>query len=89
MPDAKEPIAIETRAEQTEHGWRDHDGFVGPFRPGNGPRTDPSGSFPTGPATGSPMPDIKCLTLDGAAFDLHQDRAGQPALFVFFRSAVW
>ena len=82
-------IEIETRAEQTERGWRDHDGFVGPYRPGNGPRTDPRGDFPTGPAVGAAMPEVRCRDADGRAFDLHQDRGGAPAVLVFFRSAVW
>jgi hypothetical protein len=82
-------IEIETQAEQTERGWRDLHGFVGPFRPGVGPRTDPRGEFPTGPATGSRMPDIRCQDVDGRPFDLHADRAGRPAVLVFFRSAVW
>ena len=82
-------IEIDTRAEQTETGWRDHDGFVGPFRPGNGPRSDPRGIFPTGPEIGTQMPDIQCLSVDGENFDLHRARAGKPVIFVFFRSAVW
>ncbi len=48
-------IEMETRAEQTEHGWRDQDGFEGPVRPGNGPRSDPKGEFPTGPSVGERM----------------------------------
>jgi hypothetical protein len=82
-------IEIETRAEQTEHGWRDQDGFVGPFRPGNGPRTDPRGAFPTGPDIGSLMPNVQCLDADGNDFNLYDDRGDSPAIFVFYRSAVW
>ena len=44
---------MERRGEQTEQGWRDVDGFVGPVRAGNGPRSDPRGEFPTGPAIGA------------------------------------
>ncbi|MCP5066157.1 MAG: hypothetical protein GY946_06270 [bacterium] len=50
---------LETRATQTDTGWRDHDGFIGPFRPGNGPRSDPRGDFPTGPGVGEAMPDVR------------------------------
>jgi len=82
-------IEIETRAEQVETGWRDKDGFVGPYRPGNGPRTDPRGEFPTGPEIGSRLPDIRCLDADGQAFDLHQDRGDSAAIVIFYRSAVW
>ncbi len=82
-------IEIETRATKTETGWQDHDGFIGPFKPGTGPRSDPRGLFPTGPEVGMSMPNVQCLNLDGGAFDLHRDRAGRPAIFIFFRSAVW
>ncbi len=82
-------IEMETRAEQTHHGWRDHDGFVGPFRPGNGPRSDPKGVFPTGPDIGQLMPNVRCHDADGNAFDLHEDRGDRPAVFIFYRSAVW
>lgn len=82
-------IEVETTAVQTEHGWADQDGFVGPFRPGKGPRNDPRGSFPTGPSVGEKMPDVRCSDASGGAFDLHADRGDAPALFIFFRSAVW
>lgn len=82
-------IEIETRAEQAGRGWRDHDGFVGPIKPGNGPRTDPRGKFPTGPAIGDRLPEVEGLDVDGNRFDLHRDRNGAPAVLVFFRSAVW
>ena len=82
-------IEIETTAEETRHGWRDLDGFVGPFRPGNGPRTDPRGAFPTGPAIGERLPEILSTDAQGEPFDLHAARNGQPAIVVFYRSAVW
>jgi hypothetical protein len=79
----------ETRGEETARGWRDHDGFIGPVRPGTGPRSDPSGDFSTGPAVGSRMPDVRCIDVEGQPFDLHEDKGDAPAIFVFFRSAVW
>ena len=82
-------IEMETHAERLDRGWRDIHGFVGPFRPGNGPRSDPRGEFPTGPEIGTRMPDIHCLDTDRAEFDLHQHRCGSPAIVVFHRSAVW
>ena len=82
-------MEIETRSEKTEHGFRDHDGFVGPIEPGNGPRSDPRGEFPTGPDIGSQMPNIHCLDADGAPFDLEQARGDHKAVFIFYRSAVW
>ena len=80
---------METDATQVEHGWQDKDGFVGPFQPGNGPRSDPKGEFPTGPDIGTRLPDIRCLTADGSEIDLHADRGDRQAVVVFFRSAVW
>ena len=35
------------------------------------------------------MPDVYCVAADGTPFDLHAHRAGQSAVFVFYRSAVW
>ena len=82
-------IEVEVHREQTERGWLDKDGFVAPIAAGEGPRIIPRGAFPTGPAIGSPLPEVRCLDADGAAFDLHLHRAGGPAILVFFRSAVW
>jgi hypothetical protein len=82
-------IEKETQAEQVETGWRDKDGFIGPYQPGNGPRSDPRGEFPTGPEIGTRLPDIRCQAADGNIVDLHVDRAGKPAVVVFYRSAVW
>ncbi|MGD8830235.1 MAG: hypothetical protein PVF57_06495 [Pseudomonadales bacterium] len=82
-------VERETLGEETVNGWRDRDGFIGPFRPGTGPRSDPRGDFPTGPSLGSRMPDVSCIDADGKPFDLHEDRGDRPAIFVFFRSAVW
>ncbi len=80
-------IEIETRGEQTEHGWRDIDGFVGPMQPGFGPRTDPKGSFPTGPDIGAQLPLFSCRAVFGNAFDFSTD--AKPTIMMFFRSAVW
>lgn len=80
---------METIAIKVETGWRDKDGFVGPMQPGFGPRSDPRGEFPTGPEIGSVMPDVICDTADKASFDLHKDRNGRSAIFIFYRSAVW
>ncbi len=80
---------METRGTQVERGWADKDGFLGPFQPGNGPRSDPAGEFPTGPAIGEIFPDIEICPIDGSPFSLNHARAGQPALFIAFRSAVW
>ena len=80
---------METIGTQTDTGWQDKDGFIGPIQPGNGPRSDPRGSFPTGPEVGTPMPEVECSTADGAPFQLSAARVASPAVFIFFRSAVW
>ena len=80
---------LEDIGTQTDRGWQDKDGFIGPIQPGYGPRSDPRGEFPTGPDVGEAMPDVRCAKADGTAFDLHEHRAGRPAVFVFYRSAVW
>ena len=52
-------IDVETRAEKVDSGWKDHDGFIGPFRPGVGPRTDPSEPFElTVPVTAMLRPEL-------------------------------
>ncbi len=80
---------METQAIEAASGWQDKDGFVGPFKPGMGPRSDPRGDFPTGPDIGEQMPDVRCTMIAGEPFDLHEHRGGRPAVFIFFRSAVW
>ena len=82
-------LEMETQSEQTEHGFRDKDGFIGPYEPGNGPRSDPRGEFPTGPDVGQAMPNVLSQDSSGQPFDLHKFTNGEPYLFVFFRSAVW
>lgn len=69
--------------------WEDEYGALGPAKPGVGPRNDPRGEFPTGPAVGAPFPDVVATTGDGRTVDVHADRAGRKAIFVFYRSAVW
>ena len=46
-------------ARQTDSGaWADEFGFVGPIKPGVGPRSNPVGWFPTGPEIGEALPAI-------------------------------
>ena len=82
-------IEVETRAVEVESGWRDNDGFTVSFNQGEGPRTNPRGEFPTGPAVGSPMPNVQSTDSFGNVFDLHTVAKGKPAIFIFQRSAVW
>ena len=80
-----EPYAIRHESGM----WEDEHGFLGPFRPGDGPRTNPTGDFATGPDIGEPLPEIVAPSHTGELLDVHAARAGGPAVEVFYRSAVW
>lgn len=82
-------VEMQRHAEDAGAFWRDADGFLSPVRPGEGPRRDPLGAFPTGPEVGTPLPAVVALDIDGREFDVHADRQGEPAIVVFHRSAVW
>lgn len=79
------PVAILHESGQ----WEDGFGALGPAKPGVGPRQDPVGEFPTGPAIGDRFPDVIAKAHTGATIDILDDRAGRAAVFVFYRSAVW
>ncbi len=76
-------------AVRRETGWEDRFGAIGPAKPGLGPRQDPVGDFPTGPAPGERLPEIVATADSGEVLDVEADRAGRPAVVVFYRSAVW
>jgi hypothetical protein len=42
-----------------------------------------------GPTLGTVLPDICLPDQTGRLVDLHRERAGRPALVVFYRSAHW
>ena len=42
-----------------------------------------------GPAIGTRFPDVRLPDQTGKPIDLHQARAGRPAVVVFYRSARW
>jgi hypothetical protein len=42
-----------------------------------------------GPREGERFPDVRLSDQTGVLVDLHAQRAGQPALVVFHRSAEW
>jgi peroxiredoxin len=42
-----------------------------------------------GPALGARFPDLQLPDQTGRLVDLHQNRAGRPALVVLYRSARW
>ncbi|MEM7094318.1 MAG: hypothetical protein AAF567_15055 [Actinomycetota bacterium] len=82
-------MELQDHAEEAGAFWRDADGFLSPVRPGVGPRRDPVGDFPTGPAVGERLPAVVALDTAGQRFEIEVDRAGQAAIVVFHRSAVW
>ncbi|MGH1492346.1 MAG: hypothetical protein ACRBK7_23650 [Acidimicrobiales bacterium] len=69
--------------------YEDAEGFNMPLPPDSANRRIPLGDFPTGPELGTLLPNIVATDQAGELLDLHADRAGQPAVVVFYRSAVW
>lgn len=69
--------------------YEDAEGFNMPLPPDSANRRIPLGDFPTGPDIGSPLPEIVAADQSGRTVDVHADRAGQPAVVMFYRSAVW
>ena len=87
-----EPLPIlDTAGTQSRSGraWIDRQGFIGPLQPGTGPRRDPAGDSPSGPAVGQELPEIRAMDASRRPIDVHQHRGGKPAVVLFFRSAVW
>jgi|TARA_B110000263_G_scaffold239816_1_gene242392 hypothetical protein len=83
-------IERDTRgAELGPNQYEDAEGYIAPLPAGSGPRTNPLGEFPTGPAVGELLPDVVASASDGRTVDVHQDRNGQPVVLVFTRSVVW
>jgi hypothetical protein len=83
-------IEVDTRGGPTTGPfYEDAEGFNMPEAPGTGSRRIPRGDFPTGPDVGQRLPDIVAIDQTGRLVDVHEDRDGQPAVVVFYRSAVW
>ncbi len=83
-------IEVDTRGGPTTGPYfEDAEGFNMPLAPDSANRRIPLGDFPTGPEVGSPLPDIVATDQSGHRVDVHADRAGRPAVVVFYRSAVW
>ncbi len=93
---AAENLAVDDFAEPGPNGrgWIDSKGFLGPLKPGIGPRRDPATDSPSGPEIADLLPNISSADFNitdsfGQPFDLNERRAGQAGALVFFRSAVW
>ena len=83
-------IEVDKRgAPTTGPYFEDAEGFNMPLPPDSSNRRIPLGDFPTGPEVGARLPDITATDQHGNLIDVHADRAGQPAVVVFYRSAVW
>lgn len=83
-------IKVDKRGGPTSGPYfEDAEGFNMPVAPDTTNRRIPIGEFPTGPEIGSVLPDIVATDQSGRQVDVHTDRAGQPAVVVFYRSAVW
>lgn len=68
---------------------RDHHGFDAPAPLGHPGRVGLPDGHTTGPGVGTRLPDFALPDAEGRIVDLHRDRAGRPAVVVFYRSAVW
>ena len=83
-------IQRDTRgAELGPNQYEDAEGYLAPLAAGSGPRSNPLGEFPTGPAVGERLPDVVTSDSDGRIVDLHHDRESQPVVLIFTRSVVW
>ncbi|MCP3991733.1 MAG: hypothetical protein GY724_21855 [Actinomycetia bacterium] len=83
-------IEVDTRGGPTTGPYfEDAEGFNMPLAPDSANRRIPLGDYPTGPEVGLSLPDIVATDQSGRLVDVNVDRAGQPAVVVFHRSAVW
>lgn len=84
-----EPELETVTSELADGSFIDVHGFTAPRPAGTGPRREPRGEFPTGPSVGEVLPDVVAPDSAGRIVDVHELRAGRPAVVVFYRSAVW
>ncbi|MCR9092624.1 MAG: hypothetical protein NXI30_00265 [bacterium] len=68
---------------------RDELGFDAPAPLGHPGRAGLPEGHPTGPEVGEKLPGFTLPDAFGRPVNLHEDRAGRPAVVVFYRSAVW
>lgn len=67
----------------------DEFGLVGPLPASDGQRQPLGDGDSTGPEVGERLPDFTLRSASGRTVSFHEDRAGERAAVVFFRSAVW
>lgn len=73
----------------TDNDFVDAFGLAGPRAVTDGQRQPLGPNDSTGPIVGSRLPNFTLPSASGRVVDFHEDRAGQQAAVVFFRSAVW
>ena len=69
--------------------YYDEFGFYSPMPIDRAARREPDADFPTGPAIGSALPDIRLPNQHGKMVDVAQRRSSAGAIVVFHRSAYW
>lgn len=91
MTDRQAPTtAGEPTATQHASGWWFDDyGILGPYKPGDGPRSDPREAFSTGPAIGDSFPAIVAPDQTGGVVDVELRRGSGPAVVIFSRATLW
>lgn len=70
-------------------GYYDEFGFYSPMPMDRAARREPDAGFPTGPAVGATLPDIRLPNQRGEMTDVAQHRGRKGAIVVFHRSAYW
>ena len=75
---------------QSSHtDYVDEFGLVGPLPASDGQRQPLGEGEPTGPEVGERLPDFTLTSASGRTVSFHEDRRGERAAVVFFRSVVW
>ena len=67
----------------------DEFGLLAPLPASDGQRQPLGEGEPTGPEIGERLPDFTLPSASGRTVSFHEDRDGERAAVVFFRSAVW
>lgn len=76
-------------ADTVNEGYIDEFGMVGPLPVTDGQRQPLGPEDATGPEVGTRLPDFTLASASGSTVSFHEDRGGDKAAVVFFRSAVW
>ena len=69
--------------------YYDEFGFYSPMPIDRAARREPNADFPTGPAIGETLPDIRLPNQNGETINVSELRGAKGAVVVFHRSAYW